>query len=184
MIEAIIYGRGGQGVVIASEILAAAMFEEGKHVQAFPSFGAERRGAQVAAFMRAGDEEILHRCQVYNPDHVIILDSSVFQTADIGKIMKSGGWMIINDRGTPDLSGQSGEFHAAVIDATAIAVKYRLGTKVSSIVNTAILGAFAKMTGEVRLESLLQCISQFVSVKSEENAAATKEAYELVREVS
>lgn len=183
MIEVIIHGRGGQGVVIASEILAAAMFHEGKHVQAFPSFGAERRGAQVAAFMRGDDKPVLLRCQIYNPDHVIVLDASILHNTDIGKTVKPGGWIVVNSSGEPDLSRQSGDFKVATVDANDIAVSHTLGTRQSAIVNTAILGAFAKITGVVKLESLLATIDQFVPVKSEENAEATREAYELVKEV-
>jgi 2-oxoacid:acceptor oxidoreductase gamma subunit (pyruvate/2-ketoisovalerate family) len=184
MIEVIIHGRGGQGVVVASEILAAAMFNEGKHVQAFPSFGAERRGAQVAAFMRGSEEPVLLRCQISRPDHVIVLDASILQNTDIGKTVKPGGWIVVNTASEPDLSGQSGEFRAAAVDANEIAVSHGLGTRQSAIVNTAILGAFAKVTEVVRLESILATIDQFVPVKREENVLATRDAYELVKEVN
>jgi len=184
MIEVIIHGRGGQGVVIASEILAAALFAEGKHVQAFPSFGAERRGAMVAAFMRSGDEPVLLRCQIYQPDHIIVLDSSILQSTDIGQTIKPGGWMVVNAAEPPDLGMQTGDFKLAIVDANEIAVKYELGTRQSAIVNTAILGAFAKVTGTVKVDSVLATIDQFVPVKSEANAEAAKEAASLVREVS
>jgi 2-oxoacid:acceptor oxidoreductase gamma subunit (pyruvate/2-ketoisovalerate family) len=159
------------------------MFNEGKHVQAFPSFGAERRGAQVAAFMRGGDEPILLRCQIANPDHVIVLDASILQSSDVGMTVKPGGWLVVNSQGTPDTSKQSGSFKLATIDANEIAVNHGLGTRQSAIVNTAILGAFAKVTGVVKLESLLATIDQFVPLKRDENALATREAYELVKEV-
>ena len=184
MIEVIIHGRGGQGVVVASEILAAAMFNEGKHVQAFPSFGAERRGAQVAAFMRGSDEPVLLRCQIARPDHVIVLDASILHNTDIGKTLKAGGWIVVNTAGRPDLSGQTGNYQVATVDANEIAVRHGLGTRQSAIVNTAILGAFAKVTGVVRLESLLATIDQFVPLKREENALATRDAFELVKEVN
>lgn len=184
MIEVIIHGRGGQGVVIASEILAAAMFNEGQQVQAFPSFGAERRGAQVAAFMRADSEPIMLRCQIARPDHVIVLDSSILKTTDIGGTIKPGGWIIANASEPPDLSNQSGNYRLAIVDANDIAVNHGLGTRQSAIVNTAILGAFAKATSTVKLDSVLATIDQFVPIKSEENAQATREAFESVREVS
>ncbi len=149
MIEVIIHGRGGQGVVIASEILAAAQFAEGKHVQAFPSFGAERRGAQIAAFMRSDDEPILLRCQIDRPDHTIVLDASILQSTDIGKSMKPGGWMVVNAPDNPDLSKQSGEFKLAIVDASEIAIKFGPGTRQWAIVNSANLGVFAKVLGVV-----------------------------------
>jgi pyruvate ferredoxin oxidoreductase gamma subunit/2-oxoisovalerate ferredoxin oxidoreductase gamma subunit len=171
-------------VVIASEILAAAMFAEGKHVQAFPSFGAERRGAQVAAFMRASDEPVLLRCQIEQPDHIVVLDASILQNTNLGQTVKPGGWIVVNASDEPDLSNQTGDFRLAYVDANEIAVKHGLGTRQSAIVNTSILGAFAQVSGAVALESVIDTIDQFVPTKTEENALATREAASLVKEVS
>ena len=83
MISIRFHGRGGQGVVIASKLLATAFFREGWQVQAFPSFGAERTGAPVAAFLRADQRPITAHYQVYEPDHVIVLDPVLLQTTDV-----------------------------------------------------------------------------------------------------
>ena len=100
MIEIRFHGRGGQGAVIASKILASALFKEGKHAQAFPAFGGERRGAPVMAFTRFDKKNITRRSMVYEPDHVVILDESILGVADVTSGLKEGGWILIN---TPDL---------------------------------------------------------------------------------
>ena len=84
MIEIRFHGRGGQGAVIASKILAAALFKEGKYAQAFPAFGAERRGAPVMAFTRFDKKTITRRCQVYEPYHVVVLDEPIVEV-EIGR---------------------------------------------------------------------------------------------------
>ncbi len=91
MIEIRTHGRGGQGAVIASEILAEAFFREGKYVQAFPAFGVERRGAPVVAFTRVADDEIRERCEIYEPDHLIVLDPVLIDTVNITAGLKKGG---------------------------------------------------------------------------------------------
>ena len=96
MIEIRFHGRGGQGAVIASKILAAALFKEGKHAQAFPAFGGERRGAPVMAFTRFDKKTITRRSMVYEPDHVVILDESILEVADVTSGLKEGGWILIN----------------------------------------------------------------------------------------
>ena len=77
MIEIRFHGRGGQGAVIASKVLASAIYKQGQYAQSFPSFGVERRGAPVAAFTRIDDKPILIRCEIYQPDHLIVLDPTL-----------------------------------------------------------------------------------------------------------
>ena len=96
MIEIRIHGRGGQGAVIASEVLASAFFKEGKFVQAFPAFGVERRGAPVAAFTRVDDQPIRIRHFIYEPDHIIILDPTLIESTQVDSGLKENGWIIIN----------------------------------------------------------------------------------------
>jgi len=181
MTEIRFHGRGGQGAVVASEILASALFKEGKYVQTFPEFGVKRRGAPVQAFLRFDDKPIMLRCKVYEPLHVVILDSVLLKTVDVTRGMKPGGWMLINS----DLPPSDFSFpnvKVATVDATGIAIKYRLGPKTAPIVNTAILGAFTKITGMVSLEDVNKSIPEYAPVnKLDENIKATGEAYEVVR---
>jgi 2-oxoacid:acceptor oxidoreductase gamma subunit (pyruvate/2-ketoisovalerate family) len=180
MIEIRTHGRGGQGAVIASEILADAFFREGKFVQAFPAFGVERRGAPVVAFTRVSDGEIRERCEIYEPDHLIVLDPVLIDTVNITAGLKDGGWVIINTNRTMEGDELSGAYRIASVDANSIAVKYGLGSRATPIVNTAILGAFSAATELVGLEAVLEAIKEFVPLKKENNAKAAEEAYKSV----
>jgi 2-oxoacid:acceptor oxidoreductase gamma subunit (pyruvate/2-ketoisovalerate family) len=180
MIEIRIHGRGGQGAVIASNILANAAFREGRFVQSFPLFGVERRGAPVAAFTRIDTRTVNLRCQIYTPDHVIVLDPSLMQVVDVTAGLKAGGWVLINSAQPPASFGLPPTLRVATVDASGIATRYRLGPRSSPIVNTAILGAFAKITGIVTLAGLVDAVQSVVPVKPEDNAAAAREAYSAV----
>ena len=181
MLEITIYGRGGQGTVIASEILASALFKEGKFVQAFPNFGAERRGAPVTAFLRFDHERIDLRCQIYNPDHLIVLDGTLLQYKDIFSTLRPSGWVIANLPFEPQNNGFLKDLRIAYLDADSISKKYQLAARGNTVVNTIILGAFAKATGLVSLQSVLDSIAEFVPHKKEENLKACQEAFEFVR---
>lgn len=180
MTEIRFHGRGGQGAVIASEIFASALFKEGKYVQTFPEFGVERRGAPVQAFLRFNDKNIVLRCKVYTPDHVIILDSVLLKTQDVTQGLKPGGWILLNsDKEPREFSFPN--FRVATIDATGIAIKYKLGPKTAPIVNTAVLGAFIRVSELAQIENIYKSIPEYVPVKIEDNIKATGEAYEMVR---
>ncbi len=180
MIEIRIHGRGGQGGVIASKILAAAVFREGRYVQSFPAFGVERRGAPVAAFTRIDDKPILVRNNIYEPDHIMVLDETLLATGICTEGLKKGGVVLINTEKGPQEFPDLSDYKVATVDAARIAIDHRLGAPTSPIVNTTILGAFAKATGIVKIQSLLDCIGDEVPVKPEANAASAKQAYESV----
>lgn len=182
MIEIRIHGRGGQGAVIASEILAEAAFREGMHVQAFPSFGSERRGAPVAAFVRLDEEPIRVRTEIYEPDGLIVLDQSLIlhKLVDVTQGLKEGGWILINSSHPPESFTDLGPYRVATVDAAHIAVRHHLGSVTAPIVNTAILGAFSTFTGLVGLDSIAEAIGATVPVKPEANVAAAREAAEAV----
>jgi 2-oxoisovalerate ferredoxin oxidoreductase gamma subunit len=180
VIEVRIHGRGGQGAVIASKVLADAVFREGRYVQSFPSFGVERRGAPVAAFTRIDERPVRLRCQIYTPDHVMVLDPSLMQVVDVTAGLKEGGWVLINSEQPPSAFKLPSQFRVATVDANAIAVKYHLGPRNAPIVNTAILGAFSRVTGIVSLDAVARAISAGVPTKREDNVAATREAYDSV----
>ncbi len=179
MIEIRFHGRGGQGAVVASTLLSLAAFKEGKDVQAFPYFGVERRGAPVTAFTKIDTKPVRIKSQIYEPDYVVVLDASLLKAVDVTQGLKSNGIVLINaDKRPEDIKGIKGRI--ATVDATAIAVKHGLGSKEAPIVNTAILGAFAKATGIVKLESIVESIMEGAPAKKKENAEAAKDAYEAV----
>ncbi|GAB4254189.1 MAG: pyruvate/ketoisovalerate ferredoxin oxidoreductase subunit gamma [Acidobacteriota bacterium] len=179
------HGRGGQGTVVASEILANAFFRAGKCVQAFPSFGVERRGAPVAAFLRVADHPILVRCQIESPDHVVILDPTLLASVDVCAGVRRGGWIVINSPHPPDhFRGLvSNELSVATVDASGIARRYGLGNRTHPIVNSAILGAFAAATRTIDPAHVLAAIREGVPAAPEENARAALAAFEETRGV-
>ena len=173
-----IHGRGGQGSVTAAQLLAHAAFIEGKRAQAFPYFGAERRGAPVKAFARISDGPILVHSQIYNPDYVIVLDPNIYKIVDITEGLKKNGVVIMNTTRKPEEIDLKG-WRIATIDATEIALKLNLLVAGLPVVNTSILGAFAKATGEVKLESVLKAIKKTWSGNAgEKNAKAAELAHE------
>ncbi len=184
MIEIRIHGRGGQGAVIASQILAEAAFREGRHVQAFPSFGSERRGAPVAAFVRIDGRPIQVRTEIYHPDGLVVLDESLIsqKLVDVTQGLKPGAWILINSSHGPEAFAELGDFRIATVDASHIAVKHHLGSITAPIVNTAICGAVAAVTGLFSLDNLADAIRAHVPIKPEENVQAALEAAEAVRE--
>ncbi|RJP18844.1 MAG: pyruvate ferredoxin oxidoreductase [Candidatus Abyssobacteria bacterium SURF_5] len=178
MIEIRFHGRGGQGAVVAAKILADAFFHEGKHVQSFPAFGVERRGAPVTAFTRIDDSPIYIRCNIYEPDIIVVLDPTLLHETSVVGGLKAGGLIVLNIAPRPLSNPELQRYTVAAVDATAIAVKHNLGTSTNPIVNTAILGAFAQVSGLVRIESVLQAIREGVPKGPEQNAAAAQDAYE------
>lgn len=177
MRELRIHGRGGQGAVIASKLLATAFFLEGKSVQSFPAFGVERRGAPVAAFLRVSDGPILLRCEVTEPDDLIVLDPTLIAAVDVTAGLKAGGGILINsERGPEGYPELAARFRVGTVSASVIAARYELGSKTQPIVNTAILGAFAVFSGLVSLESVCRAIVDEMSSRAEANVAAAREA--------
>jgi len=180
MIEIRIHGRGGQGGVTLAKLLAASELREGKSVQAFGVYAAERSGAPVQAYLRCDDEPIHNPNQIYEPDHLIVLDPTLISPAILSGL-KPGGWILLNCEKSPGhYAGQErvASFRIATVDATRIAVKHGLGSKSVPIVNTALAGAAAKLLG-MNLESVLEAFGDFGFHGGNENAAA--EAWEAVR---
>jgi 2-oxoacid:acceptor oxidoreductase gamma subunit (pyruvate/2-ketoisovalerate family) len=179
MVEIRFHGRGGQGTVVASKVLADALAKEGNFVQAYPEFGVERRGAPVFAFIRIDNKPIYDKSRIYEPDHVVVVDPTLIEAIDITEGLKEGGVIIINSDKKPEDFNFPKKFRVASINATAVAVKNKLGTLAAPIVNTAIVGAVIKILGLTKLDSLLQAIRDGISLKPEDNVQAAKEAYDI-----
>ncbi len=180
MIEIRFHGRGGQGAVIASKVMAVAMFKEGKWVQSFPKFGVERRGAPVEAFLRVDQKKILLRNNIYEPDHILVLDPTLIEAVDVTTGLAKGGLVLINSSKQPADFPELAAFRVATVDASAIALEHRLGSPSAPIVNTAILGAFAKVSGLVGIDSTCEAIKEDVPIKPDANAAAAQAAFDAV----
>lgn len=147
MIEIRFHGRGGQGAVTSAELTALAAIGEGKYAQAFPSFGPERRGAPVAAFVRISNEPIRTREKIYSPDIVVVLDPTLLGIMDVAEGLKSNGIVVLNTRKSADeIKSEFGiKARLAVVDATKIAME----TMGLPITNTTLLGALIKSTGVI-----------------------------------
>ena len=183
MFQVRIHGRGGQGVVTAAELLSVAAFLEGKHAQAFPSFGSERTGSPVVSFCRIDDKEIRLREPILEPDALIVQDPTLFKATDVFGGLKADGYLLVN-------SGKSFEElhiakeaarlppgHPHVVPASELALKH-IGR---ALPNAVLLGAFAALTGLVHLNSVATAIRQaFPGKIGEANVAAATEAYQAI----
>ena len=182
LVEIVIHGRGGQGSVTAANLLvAAALKDDNKGVQAFPFFGAERRGAPVRAFARISEEEIHLRSEIYKPDIVIVLDESIMDIVDTLKGLKKDGKILINTTKKPEEFSFSNKFSVATVDATGIAIKHNILVGGIPVVNTPILGAVPKILKKVTLKSIQDKIKlKWKEDLSKINVSATQDAYDLV----
>jgi pyruvate ferredoxin oxidoreductase gamma subunit/2-oxoisovalerate ferredoxin oxidoreductase gamma subunit len=180
MLEIRFHGRGGQGTVVATVLLSQAFFQAGYQVQSFPFFGVERRGAPVEAYLRLDAKKILLRTNVTAPDHVVVQDQTLLQSIDVTRGLKPGGWILLN---SPEASVNPDRFRGfrlAWVDATRIAMKHHLGSRTHPIVNTAMMGAFARMLAIPPMEAVCNAIREEVPSEPEANIAAAREAYEEV----
>ena len=177
MIEVRFHGRGGQGVVVASEVLAKAAFRMGYEVSSFPFFGVERRGAPVTAFARINKEPIRIKSSIYEPDYVVVLDNSLLKGVNVLEGLKPEGNVLLNYPDGKALPELPGEYKYFVLDANSIASSHGIGSKVTPIVNTAIMGGFARMCDWMSLDAITETIREVAPVKKEENVAAAKDAY-------
>lgn len=185
MFQIRIHGRGGQGVVSAAEILSVAGFLDGKHAQAFPSFGSERTGAPVMAFCRIGDKPIRLREPVMAPDCLIIQDVTLIHQVGLFEGLKEGGYVLLNsthsfeELGLGDLLERLGRDHCRVVAASELAQEH-LGRPLP---NAALLGGFVALTGVVKLESVEKAIREkFSGAAGEGNVKAAEAAFEAVKE--
>lgn len=177
MIEIRIHGRGGQGNVAAAYILASAAFEDGRHSQAFPNFGAERRGAPVTAFVRISDVPFSRRCQVLHPAFLIVQDEALLHVPGVTDGLHQGGGILVNsNRSTEELKQEMG-LEIVAIPANALARKI-LGRPVP---NTALLSAFLSLTGMLPTAALVKGLSQrFKGEVLERNTQLVNEAASIV----
>lgn len=181
MLEIRFHGRGGQGTVVATILLAKAFFRAGYYVQSFPLFGVERRGAPVEAYLRLDREEILIRTNSYTPDHVVVLDTTLLQGIDVTQGLKPVGWILLNASAPPADSAQFSDFRLAFVDATEIALRHGLGTRTHPIVNTAMMGALTRVLGAPPMDAVARAIEEEILEKPGVNIEAAREAYQQVR---
>jgi pyruvate ferredoxin oxidoreductase gamma subunit len=165
-----IHGRGGQGAVTAAEMLSVAAFREGRHAQAFPTFGSERTGAPVVSFCRMDDEPIRLREPITEPDAVIVQDPTLLHQVDVFGGLPTDGYLLLNtsrglaELGLADLAARRAPGRTVTAPATELAREH--------------LGRFAALTAQVSLDAVVGAIrSRFRGAVGEGNAAAATATY-------
>ena len=184
MLQIRIHGRGGQGVVTAAEMLSIAAFAQGRHAQAFPSFGSERTGAPVVAFCRIDDREIRLREPILAPDVLIVQDPTLLHQVDVFQGLQPDGYVLINSKrsfdalGVGEIAQRFRRERMLTVPATEIALKH-LGRPLP---NAVLLGGFAALAGLVTLDAVAHAIrAKFSGKVADGNVAAATEAYQAVR---
>ena len=184
MLQIRIHGRGGQGVVTAAELLSVAAFEQGRHAQAFPSFGSERTGAPVVAFCRISDTAIRLREPILAPDVLIVQDATLLHQVDVFQGLQPDGYVLINSRrsfhelGLADIEARFQAQRLITVPATEIAIRH-LGRPLP---NAVLLGGFAALSGLITLDAVAHAIrDKFSGAVAEGNVAAASEAHDFVR---
>lgn len=179
-----IHGRGGQGVVTAAELLSVAAFREGRHAQAFPSFGSERMGAPVMAFCRIDGRAIRLREPVVRPDAVLVQDATLLHSVDLFQGLADDGWVLVDSARDPaalglaDLVARLPTGHVRTVPARELALEHVGRPKP----NAPLLGAFAALAGVVTLDAVIAAIAErFPAAVAERNARAARAAFDRVR---
>jgi pyruvate ferredoxin oxidoreductase gamma subunit len=180
-----IHGRGGQGVVTAAELLSIAAFKEGRHAQAFPTFGSERTGAPVVSFCRIDDKPIRAREPIAEPDALIIQDPTLLHQVDLFSGLDPDGYILINSTrdfdqlGIGELLGRFRRERLLTVPASDLAARHT-GRPVP---NATLLGGFAALSGLISIDSVAAAVcDRFAGELGERNAAAARASYEYVRE--
>jgi pyruvate ferredoxin oxidoreductase gamma subunit len=181
-----IHGRGGQGAVTAAEMLSVAAFDEGRHAQAFPTFGSERTGAPVVSFCRIDDRPIRLREPITEPDAVIVQDPTLLHQVNLFGGLRPEGYLLVNTShaldalGLEDLVASLPRGHVIAVPATDLAREH-LGRPLP---NAALLGGFAALTGQVSLAAVTGAIrARFAGAVGEGNAKAAEAAHDYVHAV-
>jgi 2-oxoacid:acceptor oxidoreductase, gamma subunit, pyruvate/2-ketoisovalerate family len=179
MIEVRWHGRGGQGAVTSVELLAVAAISAGKYAQGFPSFGPERRGAPIAAFSRIDEKKIKVRSGIYEPDVVLVLDSSLIGLVNVIDGLKPDGKLIVNTAKSPEEIRKELNFSGviATVDGTGIARK-EMGVPIA---NTTMIGALLKVIGVMKLDQMKDAVEHRFGRIAQKNLAAMKRAYEEIK---
>jgi pyruvate ferredoxin oxidoreductase gamma subunit len=185
MFQVRIHGRGGQGVVTAAELLSIAAFAEGRHAQAFPTFGSERTGAPVTSFCRIDDSPIRMREPIAEPDALVIQDPTLLHQVEVFSGLAEDGYLLLNsskdleELGLGSLLTDRPAERAMTLPATEIAREV-IGRPLP---NAVLLGGFAALTGVVSMDSLTDAIGEkFSGSVAEKNSRAARAAYERVVE--
>ncbi len=180
MIEVSFSGRGGQGVVIASQMLGLAFFKAGKYPQCYSVFGGERRGAPLTSFLRVDDRKILLKCEIKNPGEFICFDDSLLDPVALKALVKPGGSIMINTRSGPQNFADLSAYKLGLVDAAGVARQAGL----DRFCNTAMVGAYGAFSGHLEIEPILEAVREMSPANPEINAEAARLAFGQVRVIA
>jgi len=177
MYEIRFHGRGGQGAVLAIQILAKAIIREGKYIKGVPSFGFERRGAPVASYLRFDDKEIRQTTNIYHPDWIVCIDPTLFKTVDIFHGVKQNGLLVqATSKDITELDLPPNIKKVGLCNAYHIALEV-IGRPIT---NTIMLGALVRTTDVVKMQSLVSALEEtaFRDAVLQKNIEAVIRGYE------
>jgi len=179
MIEISFSGRGGQGVVLASQMLGLAFFKAGKYPQCYSVFGGERRGAPLASFLRVDERKILLKCEIKNPSDFICFDDSLFDPAVVQSMLKRGGNILINTRRGREAFSELSAFNLGLVDGLDVARQAGL----ERFYNAAMVGAYGAFSGYLTREPILEAVREMIPADPEKNVAAAALAFDQVQTI-
>lgn len=161
---------------MASQMLGLAYFKAGMYPQCYSLFGGERRGAPVVSFLRVDREKILLKCEIKNPNELLVFDASLIDPEEIRKQVVPGTKVLVNTAKGSEVAEQLEDFTVGLVDASPIAEKMGLG----HVINTTILGAYCRLFESVPVDRVIEAVTEMVPAKKEENAGAVREGYDRV----
>ena len=167
------YGRGGQGVVMASQMLGLAFFKAGMYPQCYSMFGGERRGAPVLSYLRVDKEKILLKCEIKRPDELIYFDASQINLEEVQRLMPHNGRILVNTNQSKGAFKELLGFTLGLIDAQGIVERLGLG----HMINTTVLGAYCRLAGNLAIDHVVDAIREMVPEKIEANVEAARQGY-------
>ncbi len=188
LIEIRWHGRGGQGTVTAAKVFADACLSKGRYVQAFPEYGPERSGAPLRAYNRISDEELKLYCPVTRPNIVVVADPTLVDTINVTEGAEDSAKFLINTSLPPEEIKKKVKLSPGqklyIVDATRIALE-NIGRPLP---NAPLVGALAKISGLIDLETVLEDVKKSFGKKFSQkiidgNLEATKKGYEEVKEI-
>lgn len=168
------HGRGGQGVVMASQMLGLAYFKAGMYPQCYSLFGGERRGAPVVSYLRVDREKILLKCDIRRPDELLCFDVSLLNLEEIRDTMRPGARILVNAPNIPESMKELTGYTLARIEAGPLSERLGLG----HVINTTILGAYCRLNSDLALERVIDAVEEMVPAKKELNIQAVHQGYE------
>lgn len=163
-------------MVMASQMLGLAYFKAGLYPQCYSLFGGERRGAPVVSFLRVDKEKILLKCEIKNPNELLVFDASLIDPDKIRKQVVPGTKILVNTAKPSEVVERLKDFTLGLVDASALAEKLGLG----HVINTVLAGAYCRLCDSVPVENVIEAVTDMVPAKKEENAGAVREGYNQV----